>query len=147
MAGELGNPPRHDVGARFRAINDWAGTNGYFAGYPNFHEADYGQGTVYGTILLKSGMAKWPTAFAINLADAAFSTCALTSPFPLTYPSPRLSKAPFRLLYFLLLFENACFWLCHRSKFHRLPICTHLYLNCPHLAVSPTWGMTTLTLV
>lgn len=50
-ASELGNPSDNE--ARFRAINDWATKNGYAAGFPNFHQADYGQGVVYGTILIK----------------------------------------------------------------------------------------------
>ena len=39
--------------SRFRAVNDWAARNGYAAGFPNFHQANYGQGVVYGTILIK----------------------------------------------------------------------------------------------
>ena len=45
-AADLGNPPAHDIGARFRASNDWAHRNGYLSGFPNFHQANYGQGTV-----------------------------------------------------------------------------------------------------
>ena len=52
-AAELGNPPNNE--ARFRAIHNWAAKNGYAAGFPNFHQADYGQGVVYGTTLLKLG--------------------------------------------------------------------------------------------
>jgi hypothetical protein len=43
--------------ARFRATNDWCVRNGYFAGFPNFHQADYGSGLVYGTFLFKSNSA------------------------------------------------------------------------------------------
>ncbi len=50
-ASELGNPANNE--ARFRAVHDWATRNGYVAGFPNFHQADYGQGVVYGTILIK----------------------------------------------------------------------------------------------
>src|SRR6266542_4223910 len=56
-AVELGNPT--SVEARFRAVNDWATRNGYLSGFPNFHEANYGSGTVYGAILLKRGSADW----------------------------------------------------------------------------------------
>ena len=56
-AVELGNPA--SVEGRFRAVNDWAARNGYVSGFPNFHEADHGSGTVYGTILLKPGFAQW----------------------------------------------------------------------------------------
>lgn len=44
---------------RFREVNDYAGVHGYFTGFPNFHEADYGNGTVYGTILLRDAEAEW----------------------------------------------------------------------------------------
>ena len=50
-AAELGNPS--NIPERFRAINDWAGRNGYAAAFPNFHEANHGQGVVYGSILIK----------------------------------------------------------------------------------------------
>jgi hypothetical protein len=67
LAGELGNPKSIfdgtfsalDVAARFGAVNDWAYNNGYFAGFPNFHEADHGSGPVYGSILIKPEAADW----------------------------------------------------------------------------------------
>ncbi len=33
--------------------------NGFAAGLPNFHQANYGQGTVYGTILFRPGRIQW----------------------------------------------------------------------------------------
>lgn len=63
-ARELGNPNPGDVGARFRATNDYAVRNGFLAGFPNFHQADYGRGVVYGTILLRHGTAEWRDVFA-----------------------------------------------------------------------------------
>jgi hypothetical protein len=56
---ELGNPPLDDIGARFRATNDWAFRHGYEGGFPNFFHADYGHGIVCGTVLLKHGYAQW----------------------------------------------------------------------------------------
>ena len=44
---------------RFREVNDYASCHGFFAGFPNFHEADYGDGVVYGTILLRDTEAEW----------------------------------------------------------------------------------------
>jgi hypothetical protein len=44
-----------DVPAMFRGANDYAVANGYAAGLPNFHQADYGAGVVYGTFLVKNG--------------------------------------------------------------------------------------------
>jgi hypothetical protein len=44
---------------RFRLVNDYAGAKGYFAGFPNFHEADYGQGVVGGVHLLTAAVAEW----------------------------------------------------------------------------------------
>lgn len=49
----------HDVPAMFRAANDYAAQSGYPAAFPNFHQANYGQGVVYGTILIKPGITEW----------------------------------------------------------------------------------------
>jgi hypothetical protein len=56
-AAELNYPA--DFAARFRAVNDWAAAHGYLSGFPNFHEANYGQGVVYGAVLLKRETADW----------------------------------------------------------------------------------------
>jgi Repeat of unknown function (DUF346) len=45
-----------DVAGMFRAANDYAAQHGYAAGLPDFHQADYGAGVVYGTFLIKPGM-------------------------------------------------------------------------------------------
>jgi hypothetical protein len=66
-AADLGNPG--DFEQRFRAVNDYAGANGYFGGYPNFHQADYGQGVVYGCILLRPGSADWRDVSAAELGN------------------------------------------------------------------------------
>lgn len=50
-ADELGNPG--NVEERFRAVNDYAKQHGYAGGFPNFHQADYGNGLLYGTTLIK----------------------------------------------------------------------------------------------
>lgn len=44
---------------RFREVNDYAERHGFFSAFPNFHEADYGDGVVYGTILLRDTEAEW----------------------------------------------------------------------------------------
>jgi len=44
---------------RFRAVNDYALAHRFRAGFPNFHEAAYGDGIVYGTHLLRDGVAQW----------------------------------------------------------------------------------------
>lgn len=64
-ASDIGNPPGGDVGARFRATHDYAVTNGFVGGFPNFHQADYGQGLVYGTLLLKPGATEWRDVFRV----------------------------------------------------------------------------------
>ncbi len=55
LASDLGNPAGSDIGARFRVINDYAARNGFVAGFPNFHQADHGEGLAYGTVLIKAG--------------------------------------------------------------------------------------------
>ncbi len=64
-ASELGNPGSSE--AKFRAINDYAYRNGYRGGFPNFHQANYGNGVVYGSILIKQEAADWRDASYIDL--------------------------------------------------------------------------------
>ncbi|SFR43242.1 hypothetical protein SAMN04487947_1370 [Halogeometricum rufum] len=42
---------------RFRQTSEFARHSGYAFGFPNFHQADYGNGTVHGSFLVKSGAA------------------------------------------------------------------------------------------
>jgi Lamin Tail Domain len=44
---------------RFREVQRYAGVYGFLGGFPNFHEADYGDSVVYGTILLRDTEAEW----------------------------------------------------------------------------------------
>jgi hypothetical protein len=44
---------------RFRQVNDYASVHGFVGGYPNFHQADYGCGTVFGTFLIRPGQGEW----------------------------------------------------------------------------------------
>lgn len=54
-ADKLGNPT--GVEARFQAVHNYAFKQGYRGGFPNFHQANYGKGEVYGAILIKKGAA------------------------------------------------------------------------------------------
>lgn len=54
-AAEYGTNNRSDVPAMFRGANDYAASHGFSAGLPNFHEADYGSGSVFGTFLVRAG--------------------------------------------------------------------------------------------
>jgi hypothetical protein len=58
-AAELGVSDRRDAPAMLRAANDYAGAHGFAAGFPTFHEADYGDGLVFGLILFHGGSAVW----------------------------------------------------------------------------------------
>jgi hypothetical protein len=44
---------------RFRQTNDWAGWHGFAAAWPNFHQADYGDGVVDGTHMLRGADVEW----------------------------------------------------------------------------------------
>ena len=55
----LGKQPLTDFGARMRATADYASRNGFVGGFPNFYNADYGNGTVCGTVLLTPEAADW----------------------------------------------------------------------------------------
>lgn len=50
---ELGFPSSSEQ--RFRAISNWATRRGYVGGFPNFHQANHGQGDVFGVVLIKKG--------------------------------------------------------------------------------------------
>jgi len=56
---DLGNPQIDDVPAMMRAANDYSSREGFAAGFPTFHQADYGQGVVYGIVLLQPGVSTW----------------------------------------------------------------------------------------
>ena len=56
---ELGNPSLDDFEQRMRATQDYAISQGFVGGFPNFYHADYGHGIVCGTILLGADSAQW----------------------------------------------------------------------------------------
>jgi hypothetical protein len=61
---ELGRPSLDDIGARFRATQDYANRNGFVGGYPNMYHRENGprqlNASPYcGTILLKREFAEW----------------------------------------------------------------------------------------
>ena len=66
-AAELGNPD--SIEARFRAVNDYAARHGFGAAFPNFHQADYGSGVVYGVLLVKKEYVTWRDVPALDLAS------------------------------------------------------------------------------
>jgi hypothetical protein len=58
-----------DIGVRFRQVNDYVNVHGFAGGFPNFHQADYGQGLVYGTFLCRSDSAEWRDVPAAELGN------------------------------------------------------------------------------
>ena len=73
-AVDLGNPDGSNLAARFQATNAYATRNGFVGGFPNFHQADYGSGTVYGTFLLDSNAAERRAVTASDLGNPANGT-------------------------------------------------------------------------
>jgi hypothetical protein len=61
----LGNPntPR----TRLTSAHDWSKTQGAADAFPNFHEANYGQGVVYGTMLLAPSAVTWQDVPVVNI--------------------------------------------------------------------------------
>jgi hypothetical protein len=55
-ASTLGYPNTPEQ--RFRAVDRWAQDNGYAAGFPTFQQQDYGNGTVYGAVVLPDSAVK-----------------------------------------------------------------------------------------
>jgi hypothetical protein len=68
-AAELGNPAEEDVGARFRASHAFARRNGLIGALPNFFHAGEGPGRVYGTVLLREGVAEFRDVAASELGN------------------------------------------------------------------------------
>ncbi|MFD3003643.1 PASTA domain-containing protein [Pontibacter toksunensis] len=56
-----------DMRTRFTGAYDYAVRHGYQHGFPNFHEANYGQGVVYGTFLILPGACEWRDVPAAEL--------------------------------------------------------------------------------
>jgi hypothetical protein len=44
---------------RFRNASRYAGSQGFVGGFSNFHEADYGRGVVYSTLMLPASTVEW----------------------------------------------------------------------------------------
>jgi hypothetical protein len=54
---------------RVRRIDDYARLNGFAGGFPNFNEADSGQGLVYGSVLLRLGTSERREVLAADLGN------------------------------------------------------------------------------
>jgi hypothetical protein len=72
-------PPTFDQ--RFRAVNDWLVPRGWKAGFPNCHQANYGdgRGTVYGTLLMHANVADWRDVFARDMGNPSGYRLRLTA--------------------------------------------------------------------
>lgn len=60
---DLGHPQIDDIRAMMTAAHDYAVANGFLTGVPTFHQADHGQGVVYGINLVKHGFGDWLDVF------------------------------------------------------------------------------------
>jgi Repeat of unknown function (DUF346) len=93
-AAELGLWDRTQVPAMIRAANDYAVRTGYGAAFPTFHEADYGNGPVFGLILLHPGASAWrdvPADLLRKYSDAA-TPLAVILCRPSDVPAPAGSR-------------------------------------------------------
>jgi hypothetical protein len=68
-AAELGVWDRSDVPRMMRAASDYAAIHGYAAAFPTFHQADYGNGPVFGLVLFMPGSVAWQDVPADLLAS------------------------------------------------------------------------------
>ncbi|HTL09868.1 MAG TPA: hypothetical protein VL307_16455 [Chitinophagaceae bacterium] len=55
----LGNPILSDIGARFRATQDYARNHGFVGGFPDFFHINRGNGILCGTVLITHAAAEW----------------------------------------------------------------------------------------
>lgn len=67
LGNKLASPS--DITAFFRSVNDYGRSNGYASAFPNFHQADYGHGVVYGVILLKTSAARRESVSVSDLGE------------------------------------------------------------------------------
>lgn len=56
-----------DLRTRFVGAHDYARRTGFAHGFPNFQEANYGRGLVYGTFLMAPGTCEWRDVMARDL--------------------------------------------------------------------------------
>ncbi len=113
---QLGNAAIDDIGAVFRGANDYAVAQGYAAGLPNFHQADYGNGVVYGIFLIHHGQTEFRDVLASELgvwdrnnAPAMFraaSDYAARNGFAAAFPTFHLANTPAGLVFGLMLFNT-----------------------------------------
>jgi hypothetical protein len=68
---DLGNVSLDDFEERMRVTYAYATRNGFVGGFPNFFHADYGNGIVCGTMLLKSNGAEWRDVDISDLGNPA----------------------------------------------------------------------------
>ncbi len=66
---ELGGVRIEDFEGRMRATQEFATAHGFVGGFPTFHDADYGDGTVCGTILFTQEAAEWRDVPLEDLAN------------------------------------------------------------------------------
>ena len=63
-------------GDRMRATNAFASRNGFVGGFPTGYHADYGQGTVCGTVLLRGEAAEWRDVYLNELGMVSLDDIA-----------------------------------------------------------------------
>lgn len=66
---ELGEASLRSFGDQMRATNAYASRNGFIGGFPTGFHADYGQGTVCGSILLRPEAAEWRDVYLDELGS------------------------------------------------------------------------------
>ncbi|MFI5952472.1 hypothetical protein [Cryptosporangium sp. NPDC051539] len=70
-ATEFGDLTGQPLRARFSRANSYAVAQGYQHGFPNFEQADYGAGLVFGTYLIAPGTAEFRDVPALDLGLSA----------------------------------------------------------------------------
>jgi hypothetical protein len=70
---------------RFQQVHRVAASRGYVGGFPNFHEADHGSGTVYGTFLIKQEAAEWRDIATAELGNPKSRTDGSFSAHDMAY--------------------------------------------------------------
>ncbi|ALS09867.1 hypothetical protein ABE82_25960 (plasmid) [Paenibacillus peoriae] len=58
-----------DFDLRFRLMDRYAGLNGFGGAFPNFHQANYGNGVVFGVKLIKPEIVEMRSVLVSELGD------------------------------------------------------------------------------
>ncbi len=86
-AADLNTPGTWEPYGHLQAAHDYAAAEGYPHGFPTFHQADYGQGPVYGIFLINPDFVEWRDVSSTKLFFPGFPRRPTKYPLPSWFSS------------------------------------------------------------